>query len=195
MASDSNRPIMVYEGVIRPSHRNAERKPTRTADFIELPLPHDELDRLGEASVGLAVTLSYFIEPTDNLSRGTYAGGRLRWDLQGPTETTDGFRGRINLMAREQGHRPGGGSFDWHIGTAIRSRGTLQHDRARVAASQIAGPRLLAVYPVTGWWEDSSLTWERRLSYSVIISVDLGDVDVDLYSLAAIASQPISIDV
>jgi hypothetical protein len=195
LASDSNRPIMVYEGVIRPSHRNAERKPTRTADFIELPLPFDELDRLGEASVGLAVTLSYFIEPTDNLSRGTYAGGRLRWDLQGPTEDTDGFRGRINLMAREQGLRPGGGSFDWHIGTTIRSRGTLQHDRARVAASQIAGTRLLAVYPVTGWWEDSSLTWERRLSYSVIISVDLGDVDVDLYSLAAIASQPISVDV
>jgi len=195
MASDSNRPIMIHEGVIRPSHRNAERRPTRIADFIELPLPYDELDRLGEASVGLAVTLSYFIEPTDNLSRGTYAGGRLRWDLQGPTEDSDGFRARINRLARDQGRQPGGGSFDWDIGTTNRSRGTLQHDRARVAASQVAGPRLLAVYPVTGWWEDSSFTWERRLSYSVIVSVDLGEVDVDLYSLAAIVLQPISVDV
>jgi hypothetical protein len=62
----------------------------------------------------------------------------------------------------------------------VRSRGTLQHDRARVAARQIAGPRLVAVYPVTGWWEDSTTTWERRLPYSVIVSVDLGNVDVDL---------------
>ena len=76
-----------------------------------------------------------------------------------------------------------------------RSRGTLQHDRAQVAASEIAGPRLLAVYPVTGWWEDSNATWERKLSYSVIVSVDLGEVDLDLYSLAAIALQPISVDV
>jgi len=38
-------------------------------------------------------------------------------------------------------------------------------------------------------------TWERKLSYSVIVSVDLGEVDLDLYSLAAIALQPISVDV
>jgi hypothetical protein len=86
---------MIYEGAIRPSHRNAERKPERLADFIELPLPFDELDQMAETPVGLAVTLSYFIEPTDNLTRGTYAGGRLRWDLQGPTEEPDGGARRI----------------------------------------------------------------------------------------------------
>lgn len=195
MGSDSNRPVMVYEGIMKPSHRNDERKPDRIADFIELPLPYDELDQLAETTVGLAITLSYFIDPTDNLTRGTYAGGRLRWDLQGPTEDRNGFRARINQLVRDQGHQRGGGSYDWDIGTMSRSRGTLQHDRAQVAASQIAGPRLLAVYPVTGWWEDSTATWERKLPYSVIVSVDLGDVDVDLYSLAAIALQPISVDV
>lgn len=194
-ASDSNRPVMVYEGAIRPSHRNAEGRTERRADFIELPLPFDELDQLADARVTLAVTLSFFIEPTDNLTRGTYAGGRLRWDLQGPTEDPDGFRARINRLTREQGHVPGGGSFDWEIGTAARSRGTLQHDRARVAASQLAGPRLLAVYPVTGWWEDSAATHERRLHYSVIVSVDLGEVDLDLYAMTAVALQPVSIEV
>jgi hypothetical protein len=179
MGSDSNRPVMVYEGAIRPSHRNREHKPDRIADFIELPMPHDELDRLAETPVKLAVTLSYFIDPTDNLTRGTYAGGRLRWDLQGPAEDSNGFRARVNRLVREQGHQPGGGSYGWDIGTMSRSRGTLQHDRAQVAASQIAGPRLLAVYPVTGWWEDSTATWERRLCYSLIVSVDLGEVDLD----------------
>jgi hypothetical protein len=195
MGSDSNRPVMIYEGAIRPSHRNRDRKPERLADFIELPLPYDELDQLSETPVELAITLSYFIDPTDNLTRGTYAGGRLRWDLQGPAEDADGFRARINRVVREQGHQPGGGSYEWQIGTQARSRGTLQHDRARVVASQIAGPRLLAVYPVTGWWEDSTTTWERRLPYSVVVSVDLGNVDVDLYSLTVSALQPITVGI
>jgi hypothetical protein len=194
MASDSNRPVMIYEGVIRPSHRNAERRPERPADFIELPLPFDELDQLGDAPVRLSVTLSYFIQPTDNLTRRNYAGGRLKWDLQGPTEDADGFRARINAHVREQGQEPGGGSFDWDVGINARSRGTLQHDRAAVAASQIAGPRLLAVYPATGWWEDSTATYERKLPYSLIVSVDLGDVDLDLYSLAAVSVQPIPVE-
>jgi hypothetical protein len=141
------------------------------------------------------VTLSYFIEPTDNLTRGTYAGGRLRWDLQGPTEEAAGFRARINRLARDQGQAPGGGSFDWEIGSTARSRGTLQHDRVQVAASEIAGSRLLAVYPVTGWWEHSTGTHERRLPYSLIVSVDLGDVDVDLYSLVAVSLQPVPVEV
>jgi len=195
MASDSNRPVMVYEGIIRPSHRNIDGDPERIADFIELPLPYEELDQLAEAQVGLAITLSYFIEPTDNNTKGAYAGGRLRWDLQGPTEDTEGFRARINRLAREQGSQPGGGSYEWEIGTTVRSRGTLQHDRAQVAASQIAGHRLLAVYPVTGWWEKSATTRERRLHYSVIVSIDLGEVDIDLYSLASITLQPISADI
>lgn len=195
VASDSNRPVMVFEGVIRTSHRNADGDPERSADFIELPLPYDELDQLAEVSVGLAITLSYFIEPTDNNTKGAYAGGRLKWDLQGPTEDAEGFRARINRLAREQGSQPGGGSYEWEIGTTVRSRGTLQHDRAQVVASQIAGHRLLAVYPVTGWWEKTAATRERRLQYSVIVSVDLGEVDVDLYSLAAITLQPVSVDI
>ena len=90
MASYSNRPVMVYEGSLKPS-RHTGSKADREADFIEIPFPEDELHAIGEAAVELTVTLSYFAEPTDNLTRRAYAGGRLRWDLQGPTETADGF--------------------------------------------------------------------------------------------------------
>lgn len=47
---------------------------------------------------------------------------------------------------------------------------------------------------MTGWWEDSTATWERRLWYSLIVSVDLGEIDLDLYSLAAITLLPISVE-
>jgi hypothetical protein len=115
--------------------------------------------------------------------------------MQGPTEDTDGFRARINRLARDQEKQRGSGSYEWEIGVTARSRGTLQHDRVLVDASQLVGPRLLAVYPVTGWWEDSTLTHERRLPYSIIVSVDLGDVDVDVYSLAAVSLQRVPVEV
>jgi hypothetical protein len=182
--SDSNRPVMVYEGSLQPSRRGADRKPNRPADFIEIPMPVDELEAL-EASATLRVTLSYFVEPTDNASRRTYAGGRLRWDLQGPSETEDTFRSRINRLVADQGVPTGGGSYRWDIPADDRSRGTLQHDRATVDAAAIAGPRLLAVYPVVGWWEDAEANWERDLPYSVVVSVDFGDVDIDLYAMTA----------
>lgn len=77
----------------------------------------------------------------------------------------------------------------------MRSRDTLQDDRAQVAASQIAGHRPLSVYHVTGWWEKTAATRERRLHYSVVVSVDLGEVDLDPYSLAAISLQSVAIDI
>lgn len=194
MASDSNRPVMTYEGSLKPSQRTGSR-PDRRADFIEIPFPEEELHAIGEADVELAVTLSYFAEPTDNLTRRAYVGGRLRWDLQGPTETADGFRARINRVVHEQGVAPGAGSYPWRIPADARSRGTLQHDHTSVPAADIAGRRLLAVYPVLGWWEDAREGWDKDLPYSVVVSVDLGEVDLDVHTLVAAALMPVTVPV
>ncbi|WP_175559126.1 S8 family serine peptidase [Sanguibacter gelidistatuariae] len=194
MASDSNRPVMIYEGSLRPSRR-IRSKPDRQADFIEIPFPEDELHAIGDSIVELTVTLSYFAEPTDNLTRRAYVGGRLRWDLQGPSETGDGFRARINRVVHEQGVTPGAGSYPWVIPADDRSRGTLQHDHTTVPAANIAGTRLLAVYPVLGWWEDAREGWEKDLPYSVVVSVDLGEVELDIHTLVAAALLPISVPV
>lgn len=141
------------------------------------------------------MTLSYFAEPTDNLTRRAYAGGRLRWDLQGPTETADGFRSRINKVIREQGIAPGSGSYRWTISADARSRGTLQNDHTSVPAADLAGSRLLAVYPVLGWWEDAREGRDKDLPYSVIVSVDLGEVDLDVHTLVAKALLPVMVSI
>lgn len=194
MASDSNRPVMIYEGSLKPS-RHTGSNPDRQADFIEIPFPEDELHAIGESDVELTVTLSYFAEPTDNLTRRAYAGGRLRWDLQGPTESADGFRSRINRVVHEQGVTPGSGSYPWVIPADARSRGTLQHDHTIVPAAHLAGTRLLAVYPVLGWWEDGREGWDKDLPYSLVVSVDLGDVDVDIHALVAAELVPATVQV
>jgi hypothetical protein len=192
-SSDSNRPVMTYEGSLAPS-RHVGSRADRRADFIELPLPEDELHAIGDSLIDLTVTLSYFVEPTDNLTRRAYAGGRLRWDLQGPTETADGFRARINRVVHEQGVPPGAGSYAWDIPADVRSRGTLQHDHAQVSAADLAGTRLLAVYPVVGWWEDARDGWTKELPYSVVVSVDLGNVDIDLHALVAQTLIPLHLE-
>ncbi len=192
-SSASNRPIMVYEGELVPGAVGQDGKPDRRAVFVELPMPAAELDQIAEADVEVTVTLIYFAEPTASRARRSYAGARARWDMQGPTETADGFRSRINRLVRDQGVEQGGGSYEWQIGPDTRSRGTTQHDRATVPASAVAGTRLVAVYPVLGWWDTSRLT-DRRLPFSLVVSVDLGDVDVDLHAVVS-ASLDVVIDV
>lgn len=191
-SSASNRPVLVYEGELLPGALGPAGRPERRAVFVELPFPADQLDALGETPVQLAVTLSYFVEPTASRARRQYAGARLRWDMQGPVETADGFRARINRLVREQGVETGGGSHAWDIGPDTRSRGTAQHDRATVPASAVAGTRIVAVYPVLGWWDTAGLR-DKRLPFSLIASVDLGDVDIDLHATIS-ASLEIPVD-
>jgi len=184
MSSASNRPVLVYEGNLVPSPRAAKGKRIREADFIKIPFP---LDQFGEIEARLAVTLSYFIEPTESSVRRTYAGGRLRWDMQGPAETSEGFRVRINRLLREPGTDIGPGSYDWRVGINARGRGCIQHDWTLTSASGLTGDRLLAVSPVIGWWEDSTATADRAIAYSLIVSIDFGDVDVDVHNLVSAA--------
>lgn len=74
-------------------------------------------------------------------------------------------------------------------------RFTLQHDRTTVPASHLAGARLLAVYPVLGWWEDNRESWDKELPYSVVVSVDLGDVDLDVYALVSACLVPATVTI
>lgn len=192
-SSASNRPVMIYEGELAPGAVGDDGKPDRRAVFVELPMPEGELDDIAESYVEIAVTLVFFAEPTASRARRSYAGARARWDMQGPTETADGFRSRISQVVRDQGVEQGGGSFDWQIGPDTRSRGTTQHDRATVPAGAVAGVRLVAIYPVLGWWDTSRLT-DRTLPFSLVASVDLGDVDVDLHAVVS-SSLDVVVDV
>jgi hypothetical protein len=44
------------------------------------------------------------------------------------------------------------------------------------------GARAIAVWPVQGWWEDRKIEGDPPLRYSLIITIDVGDQDVDLYT-------------
>ena len=183
MASDSNRPVMVYEGSLKPSQR-AGGRPDRQADFIEIPFPgEEELHATGEADAELAVTLVLPAEPTDNLTRRAYVGDVVSMGppgsdrecrrIPGPHQprcqeaTSVGTRSvaLVRLFIR------GEYQLTW-----LPARNTSARPHPSVQAAAIAGSRLLAVYPCSGGGKTHARDGQRP-SLPVVVSVDLGDVD------------------
>lgn len=160
----------------RPTTKLTESKDRRKVKIFRLPIPEDLLG--GEdADVELRVTLSYFAEP-HKYGRRVYHGLDLKWDMQGSNEEEAEFLARINKHMRPKG--PDGrpqkpakttSSFDWQVGPLLRGRGTVQSDRWRGKMSELVGDKLIAVFPVLGWWDQRSYLKEQVLPFSLIVSV------------------------
>ena len=174
----------------RPGTKDTETKYRRIAKFFRFPIPEDLLLDLGSESVELRVTLSYFPEPNIERRRG-YNGLDLRWDIQGPQESEEEFRARINLLQRGKGYdaknRPS--SFPWEIGIERRSRGTVQSDRWRGAATILAGEKLIAVYPALGWWDRRETLRTESMSFSLIATVCVPGLEIYTPIRAAVEVQ------
>jgi hypothetical protein len=161
--------------------------PERRAKFFRLPLDQETLLAHDE-EVELRVTLSYFAE-VQTFRRRAYRGLDLRWDMQGPQESEDQFRRRINKKLRGQGtEKPKSRSFAWHIGPARRELGTVQSDRWTGKASLLAGPKLIAVMPDGGWWDQYVAFRTKELPFALIVSVQT--TALDIYSLVKVALKP-----
>jgi hypothetical protein len=158
-----------------------EIKFKRLAKLFRFPVPEDVLLADPDRIVELRVTLSYFPEP-NTFRRQVSHGLDLTWDMQGPAETGAAFISRINKLAR--GERANAGAkkkaktFDWDLRTTRRSRGTVQSDRWTGPASYLAGPKLLAVVPVLGWWERRPSLRELTMPFSLIVTVRADGLDI-----------------
>ncbi|MGK4008411.1 S8 family peptidase [Sorangium sp. So ce1036] len=181
----------------RASTKLTEPKLVRKMKVFRLPVPDDIAVHTG-TDVELRVTLSYFPEP-NKFHRKVYHGLDLKWDMQGPQESEGEFLQRINELMRpmdDEGKRRKTSdkkSFPWRIGPQKRSRGTVQSDRWKGRAAYLAGPKLIAVYPVLGWWEQRKQLRECSMRFSLIVSI----TGPDVYSSvsAALATQVVEANV
>ncbi|MBY0314554.1 MAG: S8 family peptidase, partial [Bdellovibrionales bacterium] len=150
----------------------------RQMKTFSLPVPKATLLANPDAKVELRVTLSYFAEP--NAAKGIPTRGMdLLWDIQGPAEEDDEFLKRINDDMREGDEgSPGTKSFKWEIGIRNRRRGTVQGDRWSGSAADLAGAKLIAVYPKNGWWNFRKDMKFQSTRFSLIISVITPGIDV-----------------
>jgi hypothetical protein len=97
------------------------------------------------------------------------------------------FLARINDADRDPNAPPDPAeTWAWEIGTQVRRRGSVQSDRLDVEAAALAGDLLVGVFPAGGWWKDHLKTRAgTEIPYSVVITIDVGDVDLDVYSLVS----------
>ncbi len=193
--SVSNSLTMVVEESLQPFKRETRRQPTlRDMHLHSLPWPRDVLEGLGATQVEMRVTLSYFIEPNPSRrghrSRYRYESHGLRFDVKRPFESTDQFRKRINLAARdeEEGTRRSSDSDpSWLIGTQGRHRGSLHGDIWHGTAADLASRETIAVYPTAGWWKTRPAMerYDQEARYALVVSIKAPEVDVDLYTEVA----------
>ena len=186
---------MVIEESLQPFERKRNSQPTlRDMQLHSLPWPRAELENLGETQLEMRVTLSYFIEPNPSRrgvrSRYRYESHGLRFDVKRPHESTDAFRKRINMAARDEDEgTPRSNSVDpnWLIGTQSRHRGSLHSDIWRGTAADLASRGVIAVYPTAGWWKTRPALerFEQSARYALVVSIKAPEVDVNLYTEVA----------
>jgi hypothetical protein len=177
---------------------------TRQLHLHNLPWPADILSDLGEATVNLRITLSYFIEPNPAnrgwRSRYSYQSHGLRFDLRRATESTTEFHKRLNDKALDEDERrPPSADSDagqWTFGPRAHGSGSIHTDLWTGAAADLARRGLLAVYPVTGWWKENKSRDRSHLGarYALVVSIETPGQDVDIWTpVAAQIGVPIEL--
>ena len=165
----------------------------KTAQIVLIPLPWPTELLEGELSnkkIKLKITLSYFVKPNPS-SRGygskyAYQSHSLKFDLQRPTETKQQFERRINKLANEDNEARvvNQDSLDWLYGVNAHSKGSIHKDILEVTGADLANMRHLAVYSNSGWWKTSKkiLPEDTRSRFSLVVDIDAGNIDIDLYT-------------
>lgn len=188
----SNALTLVSEASLQPYDRRGNTYYTREMHIYDLPWPTEALMQLGEATVRMRVTLSYFIEPSPGEvgweNRYRYASHALRFELNGPNESQEEFLRRINRQARDENEAPGttGPREKWLIGEA-RNVGSIHSDIWTGRAADLAQSNHIAIFPTVGWWRERSYLnrWDRQSRYSLIVSINTESQDVDIYTPVA----------
>ena len=190
----NNSLTMVVEQSLQPFKRETPGQPTlRDMHLHNLPWPRGVLESLSATQVEMQVTLSYFIEPNPSRrgvrSRYRYESHGLRFDVKRPLESTDDFRKRINLLAKdeEEGTSFSGNDPYWLIGKQCRHRGSLHSDIWQGTAADLASRGAIAVYPTAGWWKTRPALerYNQKARYALVVSIKAPEIDTDLYTEVA----------
>jgi hypothetical protein len=193
--SASNDATLMVEDALLPFRKDGSAIKTRDMNLHRVPWPRDELRALGEQSVELRITLSYFIEPNPGergwTRRHRYASHALRFAVKRSLESLSQFRRRINKAAEAEEAGEVGGPVagdDWVLGP-VRDRGSIHSDIWRGSAAALADRDAIGVFPIGGWWKEKPnlQRWDRSARYALLVSIRAPEAVVDLYT--AIANQ------
>tara|TARA_R110002167_G_scaffold231049_1_gene436214 strand:- start:219 stop:2732 length:2514 start_codon:yes stop_codon:yes gene_type:complete len=174
-----------------PGARASDDPKLNEMQLYQLPWPIEVLQQLPpELEVKLRITLSYFVEPNPGRrgyrQRYSYQSHGLRFEVIRPGQTLDNFRSFVNGAAVSDDYQgPEGDRDGWLLGPQLRTRGSLHSDTWIGSAAELADMHTIAVFPVGGWWKYRTAQdrWEKQVRYSLLISIDVPDESVDIFSV------------
>lgn len=189
--SASNAATLVIESWLQPFDEVDKTIKTKDMHLHELPWPKQSLEDLGEIDVRMRVTLSYFIEPSPGRRGWTrkhrYQSHGLRFDVKRPLETAESFQKRLSKAAWDEDEdevEQGSDDRNWELGQQLRCKGSIHSDTWTGTAAELAASGTIAVFPVTGWWKERPHLecWNKQARYSLVVTIETDDIDVDLYT-------------
>ncbi|MCB5160344.1 S8 family peptidase [Marinomonas algarum] len=165
---------------------------TKDMHFYDLPWPKDVLELLPDnIQVRMKVTLSYFIEPGPGeigwKDRYRYSSHALRFEINSPGQSKNEFIKGINKAAREEDEErqnKQSTSEHWLLGATARDRGSIHSDTWVGTTAELASSSFIAIVPKIGWWRERPHLgqWDRKTRYSLIVSIESDDAEVDVYT-------------
>ncbi len=189
LKSANNDLTLIIEDQVKPFVLEGNEIKLGNMNVHNLPWPIEKLQELGEAEVKLKVTLSYFIEPNPG-ERGwgqkhSYASYGLKFDMKRPEDINEkAFRARINKAARDEKQQGSTRTEDrgWFLGANLRKQGSIHSDVWTGSAVDLAARGMLGICPVGGWWKEKKERCDQVARYSLIVTIQVPEVDVDIYT-------------
>jgi len=184
-----NNLTLIYQSSLQPFLKEENVIKTNEINYHNLPVPSDVLRGMGFTDIEMKITLSYFIEPNPSnrkyFGKYDYQSCGLNFDIRKGAEDIETFKRRINGLSRDGNETYSSGGLHWVLGPNARNRGSIHSDIWKGKAADLADMDLIAVYPVTGWWRTRKQLkkWENKIRYSLVVSIKVEDVNVDIYTL------------
>lgn len=190
-ASAENSLTLIAESELKPFQWEDSRIKTDEFHLYRLPWPHVVLADLGAVDVRLKVTLSYFIEPNpgnkEYAKSNNYASHGLRFKMMGSTEGIEAFKARVSKAMRDDDYEAEGSETGWQLGKDCRNKGSIHKDIWEGSAADLATRNVIAIHPIGGWWKTRKKLgrYENKVRYSLVVSIEVPDVQVDIYNPVA----------
>jgi len=187
--SAKNALTLIAENRIQPFRREGASIKTNEYHLYNIPWPTDILQNLlTDNDVKLKVTLSYFIDPNPGNRRYannfSYHSHSLDFKMIRPAEDLKQFKRRISSAEENKVMKYNGQDEPWALKGIMRSRGSIKKDFVISSGADLATRHTIAIYPKNGWYSSRKKLGmaETVVRYSLIISIETEDVDVNIYN-------------
>jgi hypothetical protein len=184
MSDDSYVTFIAEEELDAVSVNSSKHYSAAQMHVFDLPWPNEILQEMGEEEVTMKVTLSYYIDPSPGaktrLNKYKYPSLRLRFDVNKATDSEDEFIARISHIVDGDEDVSNNDTKRWKTGFNLRNQGSVISDSITDSAAVIATCNKIAVYPVSGWWNNRKYSDDKptKIKYSLIVSLETSGTEI-----------------